>query len=470
MHEQRLAKLADGFLALPVVGACGERGVFDVLRRKGALAAAELAALTTADSAHFLVALRLLETLGWLDVDPSGDYRLTERAKPEMFAPRDLATIVNLPFERCSHQPGESEQLVDWLRQSLHHGQARIEADPRDDDGPDCGNRTTPRCISETAAGGTPPYQAVACYPIQMIGVGLDEAALEIASKALDRVPHLLVRSHDDDPARLVADLTSVGLENSNGSLRWAIVFPGSERSVGEARGLSVRQQQKEAGCDALARRATSLVQTPGGARILALVSDHGAEAESDPTCGVLIVYRQADTVAEPATRDIAAIIERCMRQVMPAQGFLYARDRSLKDLGLDSVGMMELKALLSTELKVMLEPTLFFRYPTPQALCDWLTEHSGMSQQTDRTAIAIARPPSSEPRANARADRPGRDGLSLSGSGAECRSILENALRPSRRHHGIACGPLERRRVLFARFHVARKDEHAVGRIHRGD
>ncbi len=71
---------------------------------------------------------------------------------------------------------------------------------------------------------------------------------------------------------------------------------------------------------------------------------------------------------------EIAAIVERCVRKVMrPAELSAYAADRPLRDLGLDSVDLMELKALLGSELEVALEPALFFRHPTPRSLSDCL-------------------------------------------------------------------------------------------------
>ena len=96
------------------------------------------------------------------------------------------------------------------------------------------------------------------------------------------------------------------------------------------------------------------------------------------------MIERAACRLPRPEA-EIAAIVERCVRKVMrPAELSAYAADRSLRDLGLDSVDLMELKALLGNELEVALEPTLFFRHPTPRSLCDCLLKRLAPSSGSE--------------------------------------------------------------------------------------
>ncbi len=118
MHDQ-LIRLAHGLVAFPVIASCAQQGLFALLSRQGPLTAHQLTAATRANSGHLLVALRLLVSLGWLELDATGAYSLTRRAMSETLAPRDLLAILDIPVERCLTEPRESEQVVAWLGRSL---------------------------------------------------------------------------------------------------------------------------------------------------------------------------------------------------------------------------------------------------------------------------------------------------------------------------------------------------------------
>ncbi len=317
------------FLSLPPQVSGGS----SICSRKDALPGRELAAATHAEPEYLLVALKLLIAMGSLDTHESG-----------------------------------------------------------------CCDGTTPRWKSETAGNLATPGRALRCYPINMIGIDFDGAALETTAKALGAVPHLLVRGDGDDPARLVADLESLGIDNPDGNLRWALILPGVTRDTHKTDSRGGWPNQKAAHAD---KRAPGIGnqhegdpesrdRNPSGAKMLGLVSDIRRDDVGNQACGALIIYElskitdppNGDSGAiEPAASriprpeaEIAAIVERCVRKVMRPDDFsAYAADRSLRDLGLDSVDLMELKALLGNELAVALEPTLFFRHPTPRSLSDCL-------------------------------------------------------------------------------------------------
>ena len=342
------------------------------------------------------MALKLLNALGWLEVNSAGAYCLTAAAKPESLAPRELAAVVGLPLEDCFSLREDCAGVVDWLDRGLRHWHAHEAGRNTPQSG--CRNGTTPRWKFETS-GKLPTHgRALRCYPINMLGIDLDGAALETTALALGVVPHLLVRGDEDDPARLVADLGSLGIDNSEGTLRWALILPGVKRHAGKTDSKGGRRGQKAAVPDDRAPVGGSRLEVdPGsrarkasGAKVLGLVSDIRRDDVGDFGCGVLIIYEPrviADAATagvttvepavsghSPAATEISASVERCVRKVMrPAEFSGYATDRSLRDLGLDSVDLMELKALLGSELEIALEPTLFFRHPTPRSLCDFL-------------------------------------------------------------------------------------------------
>ena len=366
MHEQ-LLRLAHGIVAFPVIAACAERGLFELLDRKGPLTAHELTAATKANSGHLLVALRLLEALGWLERDSAQAYSLTRAAKSESLAPRDLRAILDLPLETCLTESRDCRQVVDWLKRSLGGWD---QSDPRlaeladglllgfvlvaldrlesgdssgfagplfaaccppvrnaleavfiarqwAEPGPDgprataagrsllerslilgttasykpllarlpellfgdprlvmqrgttgeerhverqlnvvasgfqhnkffadldvlvlklfdntlfeeqprfvadmgCGDGTLLRRIFETVRDRSARGRALARYPVTMIGVDFNDAALEATAKTLKDIPHLLVRGDVGNPARLLADLKGLGIDDPDGIL-----------------------------------------------------------------------------------------------------------------------------------------------------------------------------------------------------------------------------------------------------------
>src|SRR5882724_10729631 len=71
-----LNRLADGFVAVPVIDACLRGGVFSALAA-GSRSAEELSRELGANEGHLRVALRLLDGLGWVDKLPDGVFRLS---------------------------------------------------------------------------------------------------------------------------------------------------------------------------------------------------------------------------------------------------------------------------------------------------------------------------------------------------------------------------------------------------------
>lgn len=72
----------------------------------------------------------------------------------------------------------------------------------------------------------------------------------------------------------------------------------------------------------------------------------------------------------------IAVIVENCVRTLLSEeQQAAYSSGRPFIEMGLESLQLLELNTLLSHQLGVDLEPTLFFQHPTPLAITAYLQE-----------------------------------------------------------------------------------------------
>ena len=71
-------RYAHGFVAIPVILACREQALFELLREPNTTRG--LARRLGANEGHLQVALRLLHSLSWLECNQQGEYCLTERA------------------------------------------------------------------------------------------------------------------------------------------------------------------------------------------------------------------------------------------------------------------------------------------------------------------------------------------------------------------------------------------------------
>jgi acyl transferase domain-containing protein/NADPH:quinone reductase-like Zn-dependent oxidoreductase/SAM-dependent methyltransferase/acyl carrier protein len=92
-------RYAQGYVAIPVVVALRDGGLFDLLDRRGALTLARLASELGANHGHLAVATRLVEELGWIAQDADGQLSLTPSAALVGAIPHDIGALVGLPLE-----------------------------------------------------------------------------------------------------------------------------------------------------------------------------------------------------------------------------------------------------------------------------------------------------------------------------------------------------------------------------------
>ncbi|OLP20306.1 hypothetical protein BST81_00780 [Leptolyngbya sp. 'hensonii'] len=116
-------RLNHGFLAVPVILACREKGLFDLLRHRS-LTLPEITAQLGANSGHLHVALRLLQSLDWLSCDESGAYRCTSNARLSQHIPLEILNLYGLPAKALL-QDAHHEILNHWVQ----HSQQRWQVD-----------------------------------------------------------------------------------------------------------------------------------------------------------------------------------------------------------------------------------------------------------------------------------------------------------------------------------------------------
>ncbi|NND99695.1 MAG: acyl carrier protein [Pirellulaceae bacterium] len=89
-----------GFVAIPTILACRQTGVLDALHTNGSLRVDELAHKISGNTGHLAAALRLLETLGWLDRDESGSYSIHVDENRYLEIPGDAIDWLQFPVDQ----------------------------------------------------------------------------------------------------------------------------------------------------------------------------------------------------------------------------------------------------------------------------------------------------------------------------------------------------------------------------------
>jgi len=114
-------RYAHGYVAIPVILACKEKGFFDILQRQGSMSLTQIADQMAANSGHLQAALRLLHSLHWLSQDTSGAYSLTVEADIPRQIPADILDLFVMPIESYLLENQQGGQLTRWIARS-HQG------------------------------------------------------------------------------------------------------------------------------------------------------------------------------------------------------------------------------------------------------------------------------------------------------------------------------------------------------------
>lgn len=107
---------AHGYVVTPVVLACNDAGLFELLRQ-GPKDFDRLAEALRANRGHLRVAMRMFESLGWVRRDADDVYAVTEAAAAHRSFPREAQSLFALPMDR--YLRGEDGlSLAPWFERS----------------------------------------------------------------------------------------------------------------------------------------------------------------------------------------------------------------------------------------------------------------------------------------------------------------------------------------------------------------
>nr|7UCL_A Chain A, Polyketide synthase-related protein [Cylindrospermopsis raciborskii]7UCL_B Chain B, Polyketide synthase-related protein [Cylindrospermopsis raciborskii] len=114
---QKINRYTHGFVAVPVILACREKGVFELLADESPLSLNQMVEHLGANSGHFQVALRMLESLHWLSRNKELKYSLTAEAAIHNKISEDILQLYNLPIQ--SYLEGKQGNLLGrWIERS----------------------------------------------------------------------------------------------------------------------------------------------------------------------------------------------------------------------------------------------------------------------------------------------------------------------------------------------------------------
>ncbi|WP_049974262.1 type I polyketide synthase [Azospirillum sp. B4] len=140
------------------------------------------------------------------------------------------------------------------------------------------------------------------------------------------------------------------------------------------------------------------------GARIEGLVPGFRPTDADNRGFGVLISYarrgdlrvagRDDTKAAAGEALDVATVVHGTIKALLrPDHAEAFAPDRPLRELGLDSLDLQELRQLLATRLGRPIDPGFLFRFPSADAITRALTTSEPAKAPQTPTAPAVGRP-----------------------------------------------------------------------------
>ncbi len=179
--------------------------------------------------------------------------------------------------------------------------------------------------------------------------------------------------------------------------LWWVSLMGGIEKIVGVTRcknyvdhpALSIEDYvqahiEKDSGIDPILR-----FHTNRGAEVKAILPNFRPEDSDNKGAGVLIEYallthsnktftkkklEPKKITSKLQNKKIEDIVTRCITELMPEKyKDQFAMNCSLKDMGFDSLRLLELRTIYNQQLNIELEPTFFFEFNTPTAIANYL-------------------------------------------------------------------------------------------------
>jgi malonyl CoA-acyl carrier protein transacylase len=111
-------RYAHGFVAVPVILACKEKGLFELLQYQGCLTLEQIVERLGANGGHLQVALRMMQSLNWLSRNEVGQYSLTDEAEIHKEIPEEILDLYHLPVDSYLMGEQSSDFLKVWIDRS----------------------------------------------------------------------------------------------------------------------------------------------------------------------------------------------------------------------------------------------------------------------------------------------------------------------------------------------------------------
>ncbi|NEP27176.1 GNAT family N-acetyltransferase [Moorena sp. SIO3I6] len=106
-----------GFVSIPVILACREKGLFGLIKQKR-ITHRQIANIIGANTGHLQVALKMMESLGWLSKNEVDEYSLTDNFQPYYSIPEKILELYNLPIESYLLGKEKPGILKSWIELS----------------------------------------------------------------------------------------------------------------------------------------------------------------------------------------------------------------------------------------------------------------------------------------------------------------------------------------------------------------
>ena len=105
---------AYGYVAVPVILSCREKGLFQLLQKEGPLTLAQMARRLRANDGYLQVALRMLESLQWVSCR-NGAFTLEATSRCHREIPKKILTLYQFPIDSYLTDAMQRKRLRKWI-------------------------------------------------------------------------------------------------------------------------------------------------------------------------------------------------------------------------------------------------------------------------------------------------------------------------------------------------------------------
>lgn len=109
-----------GYVIIPVIRAFEEKGLFNYFQKNKTNTSQHISKAFGANSGHLQVALRIMESLGWVNRNDRDEYSLAEKAKERHDIPTDILALYEFDMESYVQGKGE-HSLKEWIKKSCQN-------------------------------------------------------------------------------------------------------------------------------------------------------------------------------------------------------------------------------------------------------------------------------------------------------------------------------------------------------------